>query len=63
MKKTQKCFSRPKDGHFQQPEQQIKFLHLKRKTDVSVTYQVIQHDGQKLCILLFTQHCIRTSTG
>ena len=27
-----------------------------------LTYKAIQHDGQKLCILLFTQHFIRTST-
>jgi len=33
-KKSQKCFSGPKRGHFQQPEQQIKFLHLKTKADV-----------------------------
>lgn len=59
MKKTQKCFSGPKHGHFQQPEQQTEFLHLKRKTDMSITYQVIERDGQKLCTLPFTQHCIR----
>jgi hypothetical protein len=47
MKKTQKCLGGPKRGHFQQPEQQIEFLHLIRKTDVSITYQAMQHDGQK----------------
>lgn len=63
MKKTQKCFSGSKHGHFQQPEQQIEFLHLKRKTDATITHQAIKHDGRKLSILPFTQHCIRTSTG